>query len=146
MTTATLNTLPLDDDEAAMLKDLVTRAAYDVFPLTRDTEHDIREFESLSVLCARCAAVLGMVLAREALAADSWLVDRLRDYEAEHIGVLAQLRTSLRELHAGVADRMIVGPTFEESIQRDQQAIRRYEERLATCRALLSRCGKGGDA
>jgi DNA repair ATPase RecN len=146
MTTATLYTLPLDDGETAMLKDLVTRAAYDVYPLTCDTEQDIREFESLSALCARCAAVLRMVVAQEALAADSWLVDRLRDYEAEHVDVLAQLRTSLRELRAGVADHVTGGRTFEESIQRDQQATRRYEERLATCQGLLRRCGKGGDA
>jgi hypothetical protein len=83
MTTAALGTLALDDDEATMLFDLVVGLTYSqVHDATGRRQEDIAAFESLSERFGRAAVVLWMVEAAE-LIPHSWLVELLRDYEAE---------------------------------------------------------------
>jgi hypothetical protein len=83
MATATLHTLPLGDDELAMLKDLVVEATDCLgYSPTGRTEEDAEACESRAERFAHCAAVLRMVLACEAIV-EPWLPEMLRAYKAE---------------------------------------------------------------
>jgi hypothetical protein len=143
MTALTVNTLPLDDNEAAVLGQIVWWRLNEILDES-SPDADAAELDRWSEGFTHFAEVLRMIDNRPA-AVDTRMLGELREHEAEHVDSLGQLQTALRELCAG-DNPSYVGRTLEERIERDQQTIRRYEEHLATCRRLLRRCEEGGEA
>ncbi len=135
MTTSVLNVLPLDDDEAAVLTQAVEWWLTEVEETSRTDERSpaarAAELERLAGAFESAAQVMRMVERREVLVGDARLLDVLGYYEAEHADALPKLRGALRK-RAGYAGR-----------DHDEQVVRDYAERLATCRGLLGRAQTG---
>ena len=100
MATTTLHTLPLDDSECAMLRDLAVSLTYGQgYDLTGDDGEDLLALMAVGYQFLNAAAVLRMVQAGEANA-ETWLPVVLRGYEretAELVDDLLNQRDGLRE-------------------------------------------------